>query len=122
MKIDQLIDRNYTSISILEDMYEVSEWLKELDYLCVVDEELKIKGIITLKDVHINTCSSVLDCNFKKPFVDIEESIFDVYRLMVEAKTDYLPVTHQNKFAGVISLRNITDILVDRVGDNYSTF
>lgn len=36
IKIEQIIDRNYSSVSILEDMQEIAGWLKECRYLALM--------------------------------------------------------------------------------------
>jgi hypothetical protein len=45
-----IIDRNYTSVSVLEDMKEVGEWLREEPYMVVVDEDQTKIGLLTGKD------------------------------------------------------------------------
>ena len=51
MKINALVDREYTSCDNLEEVFELSEWLKERRYLVPIDENLKPVGIVTIDDI-----------------------------------------------------------------------
>jgi hypothetical protein len=60
MKIGDLINKNYPSVSVLEDMQQIAEWLKEKDDFVVIDEELHAIGVVTLKDVGRHTQNRLL--------------------------------------------------------------
>jgi len=118
MKIDNLIDRDYLSTSILEDIKDISEWLKETDYLTVIGQEFKAIGIVTLKDVLYNPCQhKVIDCNINKPHVNPNQTIFEVLNIMKFSQTDFLPVYENSEFIGVISLISITERLVHNISE-----
>jgi predicted transcriptional regulator len=112
MEINNLIDRDYLSVSILEDMQQISEWLKEKPYLAIVDEELKVVGIVILQDVHAHPFHQVIDHNLTKPKVSPEQTIGEVFKLMKAAQIDFLPVYEQQDFIGVISLVAMTEQLL----------
>lgn len=116
MKINNLINRHFTSASILEDMRDISQWLNERQYLAIIDEEEQTGGIITLKDLNAHPESrNVMDCNISKPRLGPEQNIFEVLNLMKEAETDFLPVYENNIFIGVISLMAVTERLAQVV-------
>lgn len=112
LSISDIIDTNYTTISILEDMQQVAEWLQDTDCFAVMDEELKIVAIITLKDVQRNPLHQVIDADISKPRVTMQQSILDVYALMETAQTDFLPVYLQDVFIGIISLKLIAKKII----------
>lgn len=119
MKIDKLIERNYPSVSVLEDMNQIAEWLRERDYFVVIDEDLDAIGVITLKDVNRFPCNQLIDCDFIKPKVSPDQNIFHVFKIMKDAKTDFLPVFERRKLIGVISLVAITETLIaNNLGQN----
>jgi predicted transcriptional regulator len=109
--IDHLIDRDYDSVSILERVSQVTEWLNQKDYFVVIDKDLRAMGVITLQDVHKHLYQ-VINCNFNKPHVNPSQSVFEVFETMRAAKTNYLPVYQHKKFIGVISQTAITKELI----------
>lgn len=113
MKINDLIDRNYTMISVLEDSRDVAKWLKDRDYLVVVDEDRSISGIITLKDLSRHPdCHCVIDCDYTKPKVHPEDSPSVILEFMKSLSVDHLPVYENSMFVGVISLITIAEIVI----------
>lgn len=70
MKINSLIDMNYISIDIQEEVFEVSEWLKDVRYLVPVNENLEAVGIVTIDDVHKHPYGKVIDCVIDKPRIN----------------------------------------------------
>lgn len=109
MKINALIDRNFTTTSILDDTRDVSNYLNEVDYLAVMDEEMQMAGIVTLKDLHTHPESrNLIDCEIDKPKVSPEQTIFEVFNVMQDTGYDFLPVYENDIFIGVISLMSIT--------------
>ncbi|GAB2977398.1 hypothetical protein GCM10027049_10620 [Mucilaginibacter puniceus] len=123
MKITNLIDSDYLCVSALEDMLDVSEWLKENDYLTVIGKEFKAIGIVTLKDVQRNSCHCrVIDCNITKPHAGPDQTIFEVFNLMKSFQTDFLPVYNKNEFIGVIALITITEWLTQVVSETKQNY
>jgi len=123
MKINNLIDREYLCVSALEDMRDISEWLKESDYLTVIGKEFKAIGIVTLKDVQHNLCHCrVIDCNITKPHAGPDQTIFEVFNLMKAFQTDFLPVYNNNEFTGVIALITITEWLTQVVSETKQNY
>lgn len=109
MKIDTLIDRNFTTASILEDTRDVFIYLNENDYIAVIDEEEQLTGIVTLKDLNRQPDSrALIDCNIDKPKVLQEQTIFEVFSIMEKTGYDFLPVYEEQQFIGVISLVSVT--------------
>lgn len=104
MEINALVDRDFISVSILEDMQQVGEWLNERFYLAVVDEDLAITGIITREDHRKHPFHQIIDNDISKPRVRPDQRIDEVYELMRAANSDFLPVYNQMQFVGVIGL------------------
>ncbi|PAW95179.1 hypothetical protein CKK33_17405 [Mucilaginibacter sp. MD40] len=118
MKINNLIDRNFSAVSVLEDTRVVADILKETPYTAVIDEEDQTIGIITIKDLQANPESlQVIDCNITKPKVSSEQTIIETFNLMKEAKSDFLPVYENDQFVGVISLMSVMEKLVFEVAE-----
>jgi len=112
MKISKHIDRRVLSASVLEDTRVMANWLREVPYMAIVDEDSNVIGIITIKDIQSNPeALNVLDCDISKPIVSPEQIILDAFEKMKEAHTDYLPVYHGADFLGVITLQQITERL-----------
>jgi len=123
MKINSLIDRDVTSVSVLEEIYEVGEWLKVQHYMAVVDEDMKTIGIITRKDILLNPShGEVIDCDIKKPKASPDHTIDEVYKLMASSETDFLPVYEHNQFVGVISLKSLTEHLLSVMTQTQQSF
>lgn len=117
IKVEQIIDRNYSSVSILEDMQEIAGWLKGCRYLAIVDEEPKTVGVVTRSDVVNYPERQVIDCDFLKPQLAIEATILEAFILMKKVDAEFLPVYKQDTFIGVISLFTITEKLFEMVCD-----
>jgi CBS domain-containing protein len=114
MTISPLIDRKYTSVDILDEVYEVSEWLKERRYLVPIDQNLNAVGIVTIDDIHRHPYGIVKDCDISKPSVKPDDTLFYVLEVMQENDLHYLPVFEGNKFIGVISITRIARRLAFR--------
>jgi signal transduction histidine kinase len=112
MKIDNLIEKTFTRISIFKNMADVSEQLLVQGYIAVEGDNSKILGIITLKDYHINHTAEILNSEIAKPRVRPDHTIFEVRELMKTSQSDYLPVYDADDFIGVVSVGNITDRLI----------
>lgn len=112
MNVSQLIDRNCSRVSILEDTRAVSEWFRDKDYFAVIDEALQVVGIITLKDLLQEKLYQLIDCAFTKPVVLPSDSLQAVYEKMTSSGHYYLPVYESNEFVGVISLQALTAELI----------
>jgi len=115
MKIKPLINRKFKSVSIIENTYEVIEWISATPYFAVVDEELQVAGIITLTDVYHAPMSQLIDLDFSKPRVSPDQSVADVLDLMLESRYEYLPVFDRGQFVGVISSWDITAHLLQMI-------
>lgn len=118
MKINNLIDRNFSGVSVLEDTRVIADILKETPYIAVIDEEDQTIGIITIKDLQAQPESlQVIDCDIAKPKVSPEQTIIEAFKLMKGANTDFLPVYENNQFVGVISLMSVMEKLVFEVAE-----
>ncbi|QTE41599.1 ATP-binding protein [Mucilaginibacter rubeus] len=118
MKINDLVNRTFSTASVLEDISHISKLLNDREYVAIINEDLTIKGIVTLRDLHSNPdCITIIDCDFSKPKVNPDQSIFEVFNQMKEAKTDFLPVFENDKFIGVISLMSVTGELVKTIAE-----
>lgn len=114
MKILNLIERHVPGASILEDTRVISNWLKESPYIAVIDEEQRVTGIVTLKDLQAYPESlNMIDCDITKPGVSSDQSIIDAVKLMQETENDCLPVYDAGEFLGVITMKRINERLVE---------
>src|SRR5690606_8779939 len=107
MKIIPLIDRDYNTINVNEDVLKVSELLKEIKYLVPVDKNLQPLGIVTVDDIHKLSYGKIIDIVITKPGVSPNDTLIPVMELMQKNDLHYLPVFDQGKFIGVISLIKI---------------
>jgi signal transduction histidine kinase len=112
MKIDSLIEKSFTRISVFKKMADVSEQILVQGYIAVEGDNSKILGIITLKDYHINHSAEILNSKINKPHIRPDHNIFEVRELMKSSESDYLPVYDTGNFIGVVSVGNITDRLI----------
>jgi signal transduction histidine kinase len=118
MKINTLVDRNFSTASVLEDISHISKLLNDHEYVAVIDEDLTTIGIVTLKDLHSNPGSvAAIDCDFSKPKVNPDQTIFEVFNLMKEARIDFLPVYENDNFIGVIALIILMERLTQSVNE-----
>lgn len=115
MNISLLIDKNYSSCSILEDMEELFEWLKESNYLVVVNEELKVAGIVNQNDLIAHPTGRIIDFDFSKPTVSPDSSVIDAFNLMVLFSTNCLPVFNKVEFLGVVFINDLTRHLIKEI-------
>jgi CBS domain-containing protein len=92
MNISKLIDKNYASCSILEDMEELFEWLKSIPYLVVINEELKVAGVVNQNDLINHPTGRIIDFDFSKPIVSPEISVNEVFKLMLSTNSNCLLV------------------------------
>lgn len=116
MKIDNLINRNFATASVLENVSHVSKLLNGHPYIVIIGQDLAPIGVFTLK----NFCSdpdkrSIMEYDFSKPKVNPDQTIFEVFNVMKEAQADYLPVYEKDDFIGVIALIAITERLTQVV-------
>jgi CBS domain-containing protein len=118
MKIKSLIDRNYYSVSVLEDMQEIGKWLQEREYYAVIDEEDRTIGIVTEKDFIAYPQHQLINCCVSKPHLSPGATIIEAYDLMKEHKYTALPVFDGDEFVGVINLWALTERLLELL-DNY---
>lgn len=116
MEIRHLIDQNYYSLSILEDMQQIAEWLQQQNYYAIVDEELKTVGIVTAQDFVQHQHSQLIDHDFTKPSVRPDQNIREVFEVMKSTQSSYLPVFDGARFVGVVSLWSLTERLLKLIG------
>jgi hypothetical protein len=98
MNIDSLIDRDFVSVSVLEEMTQIAEWLKDSPYLAIVDEEIQTIGILLPQDAVRNPRHLVIDFDFRKPCVNPQQSPEEVL--------------NTRGFVGVISRSAILAVMV----------
>lgn len=112
MKIHNIIDRTFKSISIFEDTRDVWNWLSSCQYSAVVDENLTTVGIITAQDIIASPeARNISDCNFIKPSISHDQNIQEAFEKMKAHLTFFLPVYNAHEFVGVISLLGLTVLL-----------
>jgi len=118
VKISSLIDRNYRSITIKEDLSTVLILLKEMKYLVAVDENLQPQGILTIDDIHQCTYGRITDIDIDKPSVGPNDTLVSVMEPMQKNNLHYLPVFDHGEFIGVVSLIAIANEMAEQVKKN----
>lgn len=114
MKIINLIVRDVPGASILEDTRVVSGWLKEKPYIAIIDEEQRVTGIVTVKNLQASPDSlNMIDCDITKPTVGPQQSIIEAVKLMRESGNDCLPVYDAGEFLGVVTMERVNERLVE---------
>ena len=123
MKINNLVNRNFSTASALEDISHISKLLNDREYVAEMDENLTTHGIVTLKHLHSDPDSqTIIDYDFLKPEVSPNQTIFEVFNLMKEARTDFLPVYENDKFVGVITLMKLMERLIESVNETKQNY
>jgi Mg/Co/Ni transporter MgtE len=115
MNISSIIDQNYACLSVMDDIRQVTELLKERECFAVIDEELQTVGIITISDIVREKRYQLIDIPIDKPQVSPAHTLEDVLRLMQTHSTAHLPVYESYRFIGIISLPAIAGGLLVRV-------
>lgn len=115
MKIIELIDRDYKTIDVKEDVLKVSELLKEIKYLVPVDENLNPLGIVTVDDISKLSYGKIIDIDITKPRVSQDDTLIPVMEMMQKNDLYYLPVFDQDKFIGAISLIKIASKMAEQI-------
>lgn len=118
IKISSLIDRNYRSIGIEEELSVVSKLLKELKYLVPVDKNLQPMGIVTIDDIHECSYGKIIDIDIGKPRVSPTDTLIAVMELMQKNDLHYLPVFDRDEFIGVVSLIKIAGEMAEQLKEN----
>lgn len=108
-----ITDKKFNQVCILEEIKAVRKWLKDLDYLVVIDQNLQVEGIITMKDVQHLRQGSIIECDIRKPEINVNDSILSAWNMMKSSGSDFLPVYDEEGFVGVVSLKMITHKLMD---------
>ncbi|MES2454160.1 MAG: CBS domain-containing protein [Bacteroidota bacterium] len=116
MLVASFIDTQFKQVCIFEEISEVSEWLKEVSYLVVVNDHNNVEGIITLRDVHLHPYGEIADCNIQKPILNSSQTIATAIDIMIHSNCDYLPVTDAGLFKGVLSIRTLARKMIDLQG------
>lgn len=123
MKINNLIDRNLAIAPVMENLNDISKRLSDHEYVGIIDEDLKTIGVFTLKDLHSNSGNLIVKyCNFSKPKVGSDQTILEVFKLMKETQTSFLPVYENEKFIGAISLMAIMESLTQTVNKSQQNY
>ena len=113
MKIDQLVDRDYFAVSVLEDVGHIYQLLKERPCYVVMDEKAKVLGIVTQNDVPFHNKGNLKDKDLKKPVLSPGSSIINALRLMRSSENYFLPVFKTTTFIGTISIFSIAEYLLE---------
>ncbi|TCD07666.1 CBS domain-containing protein [Pedobacter frigidisoli] len=123
MDITHLIDKDFHTVSVLEDTRDAKKWFLVHQYMAVIDENSIIIGIITQNDLLKNPESrQLLDVNFFKPIVELTQTLSEVFALMKQSQSDFLPVNHNDKFIGIITLLNLTQGFELAIKNNHQNY
>jgi predicted transcriptional regulator len=114
MGIQKLIDDQCPRVSVLEDMQQLAEWLREQEYYAVVDEEQQITCIVTVHDALRCPALQVIDHDMTKPLAHPDQQPAEVFLLMKSCRSAYLPVWDNGSFLGVVSLWSLTSYLLEQ--------
>lgn len=112
MNISGLIDTNFHSVPDLCEIKDLPQAFNKNEYLAILNEEFKIVGIVTIKEIYHHQSGVLRDCDFSKPHVNIDNSLEEVLQMMKMAGTDHLPVFEAANFKGVISLLPLAERLM----------
>ena len=110
-----LIDTNFISVSVLEDMQQVGEWLREHPYYVIVDEDLQKIGIVTAEDVIRFPNHKLIDCDFIKPLIMAGQNERAVFEIMKSTNNPYLPVYNGDQLIGVLSIFSLAEFLIKEI-------
>jgi signal-transduction protein with cAMP-binding, CBS, and nucleotidyltransferase domain len=103
---------------------------KEIDYVCILDDQERFKGIITeqrvlrwVKDSNLNEkdpvssiMSAELECCMER-----NEPISKLVMTMSKNNFMHMPITDQGKVKGVVSVRDFVSYLVDYFAESIYT-
>lgn len=108
------IEENMTVAEALQRVREEAPSRKMMYYLYVVDEEMKMKGILSLKDLVLKASTTkivdILQDNFV--FVQVEEDKESVARKIEKYDLVALPVLNEEKqIVGIVSYDDAMDII-----------
>ncbi|WP_191163144.1 CBS domain-containing protein [Mucilaginibacter glaciei] len=96
-------------------MSQIREWLQKHPYMVIVDEDLEKVGIVTAKDYLNYPHHCLIDCDFTKPIVSMDQTANDVFLLMKASDNHYLPVHVNHQLIGVISLISVTEYFMQQI-------
>ena len=116
ISLGKIMSRDVVTVKITTDIYDAIRLMADgnITGLPVVDEDEKIVGIITAKDVMrhlLNTQSTdgkVQDCMTTDVISFNEnENLLDVINTLVENKFRKVPIESEGKLVGIVSRRDI---------------
>jgi CBS domain-containing protein len=114
------------TVETLASMSAVAEALAtdEIGALCVVENDA-LGGIVSERDVVTHLAAGANPAHLTAGemmssdliTVDPEDSVLAVARLMREAQVRHLPVVEDGLIAGIVSIRDLFDVLIDGASD-----
>ncbi len=120
-----VIRENLTIKGAMSELIRQAEDNDNIATLFVVDENGSFCGAIDLKDLITARSTSSLDelivTSF--PYVYAHETIDDCLEELKEYSEDSIPVLdNSNKFLGVITSKNLIEVVDDEMGEDYAMF
>jgi CBS domain-containing protein len=120
ISLEKLMTRDVVTVGSTADLYEAIRLMSDgnITGLPVVDEDGKLVGVVTEKDVMEwllateNTDGQVQDCiTTDVVSFDVNDSLLDVIRCLVEKDFRRVPLESEGKLAGVVSRSDIISYL-----------
>ena len=123
MRVKELMNKNIIYAYHHEQIWEIAKKMKEynIGFIPIVKES-KIIGVITDRDIVINSISNNNDKNNSVDIyinkniisIDMNREVHEALKLMAKNKTKRLIVTDDNKGVGIIALSDILSTNLDK--------
>lgn len=118
------------TVESLASLTQVAEALAadEIGALCVVEHEA-LAGIVSERDVVTHIANGADPANLTAGevmssdliTVDPDDSVLSVARMMRDSQVRHLPVVENSMIAGIVSIRDLFDVLLDSAADEPDT-
>ncbi|MGK6352287.1 ATP-binding protein [Parapedobacter sp. DT-150] len=110
MNIKTLVTKQYVTLDAYTGTSAAKELLRTQDAIVLLENNQPI-GILTAVDLAMKQHRLLIDCMTSKPMVIATESLGGVLDLMETSGNTALPVTHEDRFYGIIKQADILSYL-----------
>lgn len=107
MKIDECISLDFPTVDLYAGINSIQSLLLERQYLVVIDDLKKFKGILTPSDIIEHPHKIVIDCLTEKNTVSYNETFASVLNKFNVAGTHALAVFKNENFIGIIEKNSL---------------
>lgn len=119
--MNQLITKNYKTVSVLDEVSSLKGSLNPGAWLVVLNTLNEPTGIISYNDVIASTEKLVGHCNLDKPKVNANGTVIEAFEIMATAHRSVLPVYDGERFIGGITHNDITRHLLINTKEVYQS-